>query len=158
MFSATLTGEVEVSRKWEQLTVNLRDKYLKRAVNAGLKPMRDAAQSRIGGSGILRNSIDTRVTSKGAKGETVRGYIGPRRGVRIPVTVHKGGLGLPPFIAIPSRYAHLVEFGHKIVVNGKVIGTVAPHPFMRPAWEAYGGDVALARVAESLQQDIAASP
>lgn len=42
-----------------------------------------------------------------------------------------------------SPHGHLVEFGHKLVQGrgknkGKVLGTVPPHPFMRPAWDATG--------------------
>lgn len=32
-------------------------------------------------------------------------------------------------------YGALVERGHKIVRNGKVIGQVAPHPILRPAFD-----------------------
>lgn len=39
-------------------------------------------------------------------------------------------------IAIASApHAHLVEYGHALVLNGKVAGSVPAHPFMRPAKE-----------------------
>jgi len=40
-----------------------------------------------------------------------------------------------------GAHAHLVEFGHRIVTGGKlgkggrVVGSVPPHPFMRPAYD-----------------------
>ena len=35
-----------------------------------------------------------------------------------------------------APHAHLVEFGHVMVVRGKVVGEVPPHPFLRPATQA----------------------
>lgn len=32
-----------------------------------------------------------------------------------------------------APHAHLVEFGHVMVKNGKVLGSVPAHPFLRPA-------------------------
>ena len=38
-------------------------------------------------------------------------------------------------------YGRLVEDGHAIVVAGKKVGDVPPHPFMRPAFDAKTGEV-----------------
>ena len=37
-------------------------------------------------------------------------------------------------------YGRLVEDGHAIVVAGKKVGDVPPHPFMRPAFDAKTGE------------------
>ena len=75
----------------------------------------------------LRNSINASTRVRRQEAQYVQGgaiayaFIGP------------GGKG--------SAAGHLVEFGHRLVVNrgknnGRFILTVPPHPFLRPAWDA----------------------
>jgi len=45
-------------------------------------------------------------------------------------------------------YGRLVEDGHAIVVAGKKVGDVPPHPFMRPAFDAKTGEAYDAFAAE----------
>jgi HK97 gp10 family phage protein len=40
-----------------------------------------------------------------------------------------------------GSHAHLVEYGHDMIVNGVKVGTVPPHPFFRPTWDANAGEV-----------------
>lgn len=42
---------------------------------------------------------------------------------------------------IAAPHAHLVEFGHRLVVDGKVVGDVPAHPFLRKAFEDNKGKV-----------------
>lgn len=73
--------------------------------------------------------------------------------------------GIPPgavtmFVGSTSPKAHLVEFGH-LLVRGtgddrEVIGHVAAHPFMRPAWERNKGRV-LALFRQVLWEEILAT-
>jgi HK97 gp10 family phage protein len=81
----------------------------------------------VGKSGNLQKSISYKVVIHEGKNLTVA-IVGPRRGAR----------------GRPTHYAHLVEFGHIMVVPGinakgkssKRVGEyVAAHPFMRPAVE-----------------------
>jgi hypothetical protein len=58
-------------------------------------------------------------------------------------------------MAIPTRYAHLIEFGHTIVRNGVVVGHAAPIPFMRKGWDTQGGEIALNRFETELEAAIA---
>lgn len=53
----------------------------------------------------------------------------------------------------PTRYAHLVENGflHR---KGNTLTRVAPKPFMRPAWQAEGGNRALDRFINRLARDM----
>lgn len=148
------TASAELDRRVLALPNRTRTAIIKRAMKAAAQPIRDVARAHVGGSGILRESIEFKISSKD-NGRLVRCFIGPSRDVMVPVAVHKGGLGLPPFVAIPTRYAHLVEFGHDIVRNGKVIGHVGPKAFMRPAWLAEGADVALFHFKEALEAELA---
>lgn len=147
------TASAELDRRVLELPTRTRTAIFKKAMKAAAQPIAEMAQAHIGGSGILRGSIEFKVSSKD-NGRLVRCYIGPARDIMVPVDVHKSGLGLPPFVAIPTRYAHLVEFGHDIVRNGKVIGHVGPKAFMRPAWLAEGGDVALFHFKEALETEL----
>ncbi len=39
-------------------------------------------------------------------------------------------------VYVRGPHAHLVEYGHVLVVHGKVAGTVPAHPFLRPSAQA----------------------
>ena len=58
-------------------------------------------------------------------------------------------------IAIASApHAHLVEYGHALILDGKVVGTVPAHPFMRPAKEKRVNE-AIERIKEALIRGLA---
>lgn len=140
-----LTGSATLYANLDTMTVAIRDKLLKRAMGRATRAIEQAAKDACPqDTGTLKDSISTKTTSKGGRGSYVRAFIGPERNIKVPVTFHKGGLGLPPFISIPTRYAHLVEFGHDIVNHqGQVVGRVGPRPFMRKAWDEAGGEKAV---------------
>ncbi len=56
-------------------------------------------------------------------------------------------------VVASAPHAHLVEFGHVLAKNGKVIGRVKEHPFLRPAKEKRMTE-ATQRLAEALQQGL----
>lgn len=153
-----LAGQTRVIENFNKVVTNVRDKMMKKATRAAAEPIRDAAKALVHRrTGALQDSIDIKITSSGSKGEVVRAWIGPRRGIRVPARLvetgtHAGHI----FVAIPTRYAHLIEFGHRIVVHGHEVGFAAPIPFMRPAWAIAGGDVALENFTASLERDMAA--
>lgn len=157
MITVAITGQEQVWANLDQLNAAVRDKLLKRAMKAALTPIVEIAADLCDkGTGILADSIGMKISSAGTQGNLIVGIAGPRTGIRIPVSIHKGGLGLPPFIAIPTRYAHLVEFGHDIVTHdGRIVGHVGPHAFMRPAWDEAGGEVALYTFSDVMQDGIA---
>lgn len=140
-----LTGSAVLYANLDDMTVAIRDKLLKRAMGRATRPIEQAAKDNCpADTGTLKDSISTKTTSKGGKGSYIRAFIGPKRNIKVPVTFHKGGLGLPPFISIPTRYAHLVEFGHDIVNRqGQTVGHVGPRSFMRKAWDEAGGEKAV---------------
>ena len=94
-------------------------------------------------AGLLKKSID-RKSKKLRDGAYV--VVGParKRGVDTGRNqmygtdlkrLGKKGLRLQnPNIKLPTRYAHFIEWG---------TSKMAPKPFMRPAWDTAGGDVAL---------------
>ena len=140
-----LTGSQTLYANLDDMTVAIRDKLLKRAMGRATRPIEKAARDACPkDTGTLKDSISTKTTSKGGKGSSIKAWVGPARNVKVPVTFHKGGLGLPPFISIPTRYAHLVEFGHNIVNRkGETVGHVGPRSFMRKAWDEAGGEKAV---------------
>jgi HK97 gp10 family phage protein len=145
----SMSGYESINRNLELLTRGVRDKHLKRAMKAAVDPITSVAKARVRRkTGVMEMSIDSKISSKGSRGENVKAYIGPRTGIRVPIGKDKGlGTGKTD---IPTRRAHLLEFGHNIVKNGKVVGRVPPKPFMRPAWDVAGGTVALNRFSDAL--------
>lgn len=86
---------------------------LRKAVKKSSTRLRKAIIIRApqGPTGNLKASIGTKLSKDGFSA-----LVGPRSG--------KGG-----------SHAHLVEFGHAVVVNGKVLGHSPPRPFITPAAE-----------------------
>lgn len=144
IYSVESSGVIGWTENIAGFVTEIRDKMIKHSIKTALEPVRDDAKGRVRDrTSALRGSITIVIKSKGSKGTVVRGVCGPGTKIRVPIRVvkygkHKNQLA----IAIPTRYASLVEFGHKIVIKGKVVGHVGPKAFMRPAWAAHGGDVA----------------
>jgi HK97 gp10 family phage protein len=91
-----------------------------------------------------RKSIGRKIKTYRNSGTTVA-IVGPRKGFKAEVTDKKGR----KVLRNPTRYAHLVEGGHKIAIGGSLPrtgrkapskqgfagGFVAPRPFVVPALE-----------------------
>lgn len=153
----TLTGNETVWNNLQLFSGRLKDKMMRVAMKETLEPLKREAKANCKSDlGITKDSIDTVVTAKGAaKGSYLVGIMGPKTNVRAKVKRSKTGLGLPPNVDIPTRRAHLQEFGHTVVNRkGKVIAQMPPNPFMRKAWDAYGGENALYTFADSMQKQI----
>lgn len=157
MITMTLTGSDRVWSNLKGFHADVRDRILKMGVKAAGEPIQRAARDFApGDTGTLKESIELKVTSKNTKGGSARCYVGINRSFKVPVRMVKRGKNKGRvMIAVPAHYAKLVEYGHRIVRNGKVIGTVAPKPFLRPAWDEFGSDVALFTFAEVAQAQIA---
>jgi len=132
---------------FDSLSIGVRDRVLKKAINAAAKPiMATAKQYCPTDLGTLKDSISLKVSAKGTKGNAVTAVIGPKRGIKVPIRVAKRGAHKgQTLMAVPTRYAHFVEFGHL----DKSGDRVPPEPFMRPAWDEDGGEVALNRFADA---------
>lgn len=101
-------------------------------------------------SGQLRKSLGRKVRAT-KDGKVIYGVIKPRAGAWVKdqpglvgrrkggkVFVNKWRVKYKGRVINPVKYAHLVEYGHKMVGHKpgkKVVGFVAPRPFLRPAWE-----------------------
>ncbi len=157
MFHQTTVGLAEVGAGLQSLADAVKRTMVRRAVRKASLPIRDLAKSRARRqSGTMADSIIVTTKAQGHGDSIIHAYIGPQTKVRVPVRLvsrgkHKGKMR----IAIPTLYAPKVEFGHAIVVKGKVVGHVAPYPFMRPAWEAHGGDKALTIIEVDMKEQIA---
>lgn len=103
----------------EQFPINIQKNVLTGAVRAGAKPLVDEARSRVPqNTKNLRKSIG--ITKRKTKNKNI---------VKFTVSPRKGGKN-------DGWYAHMIEYGHDIVKNKQVIGSVPPQPFMRTAYEA----------------------
>jgi HK97 gp10 family phage protein len=146
---AALAGRLaEIDRK-------IARKALKAGINEVSKAVLWDAKSLVPKrTGLLRKSLGRKIKSY-RNGAVIVGIIGPRKGFRLVIN------GVP---VNPVKYAHLVEFGrrevrpkkkkvlagsgipvagkaskqmgpYRQVIFGKRVRSVAPRPFLRPAWE-----------------------
>jgi HK97 gp10 family phage protein len=153
-----ITGVDLINERFGKLNQAVRDKFLKEAMKATCKPIMEAAKLHCPADlGTLRDSIDMKISSKRTKGTQVRGYVGPKTKFKVLIRVGtRGKVKGKPVIALATRYASQVEFGHRLVsAKGNTVADVKPKPFMRPAWDEEGGDVALNAFADSLTNAIA---
>lgn len=102
-----LTGFDELLLQLHALPEAIENKWCKKAMAQGGKVIADAAKSLCPSeTGILRRSIG--VKAKVYKpSHTSVAIIGPRRGYSSADPSGKG-------VRVPTKYAHLVEFGHKV--------------------------------------------
>jgi HK97 gp10 family phage protein len=127
----TLTGIEGISEVLNALPSDLRKQIMSTAMGEAAKPIVRAAKTFAPRkTGALRTSIN-HVVRKYRDGESVVAIIGPDKdyygsGKRLKKTADRRGADRP------SKYAHLVEFGHA-VKGGVGAKLVQPKPFMRPA-------------------------
>lgn len=153
--SRSVTGLEGISEMLKRIPVDLRTRILRDAVEAAALPIQASAKRYARKSvrtGALYASISVKtVTAKGLSQASATAIVGPSRD-RFLV----GGVRVPDFNGQrrkwggeqPSRYAHLIEFGHAVRQPKKGTSTrkgtalrpadgkmtfVAPRPFMRPA-------------------------
>lgn len=112
--TAEITGLNEAIAKFEQLKRGTQNKYVRKAVRAGVGPQLKAARS--AGSfrddtGVLRRSLTTKIKTYGSG--ITSGVVGPRRQTIEAFSRTKG----KTVKRNPNNYAHLVEFGHRIALE-----------------------------------------
>jgi HK97 gp10 family phage protein len=134
-------GDREIETALAALPIEARDKGLKKGVRDGAKILLFVMQSRAPDkTGILRESLGLKI---GGKGNGVWAAVGPRRSFkrrfdrklrkRITLTNlwrRKRAQQFGFEMAIPTKYAHLVEHGH----GGP--HPAGAHPFMQSAVDA----------------------
>lgn len=91
--------------------------------------MRECA---LAGAEVIRAEIETTAPRKtGTLAGDIQKEVKKQTKSRVDVHIGPGKEGW---------YGRLVEDGHAIVVAGKKVGDVPPHPFMRPAFDAKTGE------------------
>ncbi len=140
-----LQGIFELKEKLGELGGRKVKQILRTAVNYGITPLLAATKRLVPRStGQLRLSM-SKVVRTYPSGVVV-GVVGPAKGFRGHFTDKKGRLVLRN----PVKYAHLVEYGHRVVHGGKldrskykstlvrhegtITGIASPIPFMRPGF------------------------
>lgn len=138
-----ITGAKELEKALLLLSRGAARKAGRTAVRKAAKPILDAAKANVPvRSGRLKKSLQIKFKRQGRGGDAslmeaeVRVRPGPRR-------QNKSGGTVPG--SQPNVYGAFVEFG---TVHNR------PQPFMRPAWEAEGGQSAIDRMGEELGKAI----
>jgi len=148
---ARLTGVEQALRNLGAMTRTVRNTILRKAVNASSRLVLDAARALVPqGTGMLKRSLAVRIQTYRGSGAVVA-VIGPRTGYQKTRQGKKQtafGRKIKDSGQDPSKYAHLVEFGRASVqvkkarvlsdgatFYGRVVQSVPPRPFLRPAYE-----------------------
>jgi HK97 gp10 family phage protein len=111
------------------------------ALKKASKPMLDEAKR--GGdfsdrTGTLRKSLKVKMSTN-TKTNDVFATIGPDKNVKSTTTDEFTGETIE---VKPVKYAHLVEFGHRLVsAAGKAYGRIKAYPFMRKAFDSQSENV-----------------
>lgn len=140
-----VTGANELASALRQLSNEVRASVLAAGLREAVKPVLSAAKryaKRSERTGALRASLTTKVVNYPRSGKAV-GLVGPDK------KYYRGGKKVSLNVAAlagadrPANYAHLVEYGHRIVApkkdttirhgTAKVSGFVPAKPFLRPA-------------------------
>lgn len=115
----------------EDIDKKVKTKGLRSALRAGRKLFLEEAKSRVPTKyKLLKKSLSGREKVKGAKGFAYA-VLGPKR---------RAGEIIDGKERLPTKYAHLVEYGTAPHDNGRKDGRThpgsRPQPFLRPAWDA----------------------
>lgn len=123
-FQFGLVGDKRIDRMFAELPKRMQKKVVRQGVRAGGKVLLAAAKANAPVlSGRLRKSLKLRVSPR------------PRKDAyRMRVTTGtREELGIPS--DEKSYYPAAVEYGHAIVKDGALVGTVPPNPFLRRAFD-----------------------
>lgn len=154
-----VVGAKETERRLLALPVAVAKRIGRRALRAGAKPIYDFARAKVPvREGRVKRSIRLRVDQLRQAGATapvlsamiyVSGKLGYRpRKTRRQSRV-KGKLG-------PARYSYQIGTLASVIAFFLERGTVdtPPEPFLRPAWDAQGGQAAIERIGKELGEGI----
>lgn len=163
----TITGLDGTITSLNEFKTQLRTNIVRRALLRTAEPIVQEAKARVPvrkagpfGKGpalvseALKESIGA-VARSYKNGTQHKVLVGPRRKM-YKVSAGASTSSGADEIAIPTRYAHLVHFGHKIVNLGRLV-YVPPRPFLADAWAAKGGMQALETFKEALKDEVSKS-
>lgn len=112
--TATLEGIEQAIAKFETLKRGTQNKYVRKAVRAGVGPQVKAARSNAtfrDDTGVLRRSLTSKISTYPSGVSS--GVVGPRKQTREAFSRSKK----KTVKRNPNNYAHLVEFGHRIALD-----------------------------------------
>jgi len=115
-----------------QILVDINEKWLEKAIRDAVSP----------GLKALAGEVAARAKHSSAfKDKT--GYLRKSIKVTKPTAADIAEAGDPSVLVVRTRapHAHLVEDGHAMVTaDGRVVGHVPPHPFLRPARDSVANE------------------
>ena len=128
-----VTGEADVVSKLLLFKNSVVKRVVTGAARAALRPIVAAAKAGVPvDQGYLKKSIGVIGASKSKKKRNeIKLMVGARKGYEHEV-VNLFGKTVK---VDPVRYAVPVEYGHVVVIKGKVVGKIAPVGFLRRAYE-----------------------
>lgn len=118
----------------------------------------DGSLAVVGKTGMLAKSISVKAKAKRAKkvdGKRVSqnaaaGWLGPSNIEMVAVNKWTG----KPQLVVPTRYAHLVNNPHKIVIRGRTYGMTRGRDFLGPVYQQHSRAIE-ERIANRLKHEIA---
>jgi hypothetical protein len=129
----TIQGEADVITNLKELKMRMQKKIINGAARAALKPIVADARSRVPKeSGQLKKSLGVIYGGMNRQRNAFKFRVGARKGFQHDAINLFG----QPYVADPRRYAPPLEFGHDVVLRGKIVYHIAPVGFMRGAFEA----------------------
>ena len=116
MLTAKLSGDKELIKRIKKIGKDVSTKEAEKVLLDAAKIIADDARSRVnrGPTGNLEKAIDEKT------------WIIDTEKILVLAAVDRK----------IAPHAHLVEYGHELVVKGKIVGHVPAHPFWRPAVDA----------------------
>jgi hypothetical protein len=157
-------GLKEIEAQLVELGSKTGTRIMRASMLEASKPILSRAESNAAslktGSGALRESLGMRF-SAGRSGSSELPNMGGRFTVQIaPFRKDRTAIALYNLIYKRKRpvrgirHGHLVELGHRLVRNGREVGSVPARPFLAPALQS-GSTDAVAILARELQERIA---
>lgn len=133
-----ITNKREFERMLKELPKGYDSKFLQKLLRFSAKPMLNYAKSKVR---VVDGLLKSRIKLFPTKYSPVTGMI-------LGVKMNPGGTR-----ETEPYYAHMVEYGHRIVTPGKkdTGKSTQPRPFMRPAWDTQK-DVVTKRFMESAKR------
>lgn len=130
----SVDGLKDLEKSLAKLSTSAGKGVLRRVGKKGLGIFIDSARDKVAvGRGDLRDSLGVSTKLSDRQKPRHRRMVKPSKN---SVEIFAGADALP--------HAHLVEFGtgERVVEStGQHVGSVAPQPFLRPAWDEKGDDV-----------------